>query len=237
MLDCCIVFTHYRDDETTRHHLELIRRLNPFPVVAVCNASPERVEGAVDVSLLSKRWSDENKWHSADTILYRWFLHGGIRAKRYLMLEWDTMATMPVRDFYRDLWDKDVVGTSIKRIETHPDWQWFREQLHLLPSNLRQHAAGVVPFNGLLLSHRALAAVVAADPPPGLFCELRIGTLLRAAGFDLHAMPPEKQRMNSFHPQNITFDGVTPGIYHPIKQRLPYGSLNSIEKPLPSEDF
>ncbi len=217
MLECCIVFTHYRDDDTTRHHLELLRKLNPFPVVAVCNASPERVEGAVDVDRLSKQWSDENKWSSADSILYRWFLHGGIRAQRYLMLEWDTLATMPVKEFYREFWDRDVVATSVKRIEAHPEWQWFREQLHLLPPHLRQYAAGVVPFNGLLLSHRALAAVVEADPLPGLFCELRIGTLLRAAKFELTELPPEKRRMNSFHRLNITFDGVTPGIYHPIK--------------------
>jgi hypothetical protein len=203
-----------------------LRRLNPFPVAAVCNDSPERVEGAIDVSLLSKRWSDEDKWASADSILYRWFLHGGIRARRYLMLEWDTFATMPVKAFYGDLWDRDVVATSVKRWETHPRWQWFRQQSHLLPPHLRPHAAGVVPFNGLLLSHRALAAVVASDPPPAIFCELRIGTLLRAAGFEFHELPPEKRTMNSFHPLNVKFDGKTPGIYHPIKQA---GILRSVK--------
>jgi glycosyltransferase involved in cell wall biosynthesis len=218
LLECCIVFTHYRDDDTTRYHLELLRRLNPFPVVAVCNASSERVEGAIDVDLLSKRWSSEDKWGSADSILYRWFLHGGVRAQRYLMLEWDTLATAPVKEFFGDLWDRDVVGTSVKLHEAHAEWQWFREQMHLLPPALRQHAAGIVPFNGLLLSHRALSAVVDAEPPPGIFCELRIGTLLRSAGFELAEYPPEKQRMNSFHPLNISFDGVTPGIYHPIKR-------------------
>ena len=182
LLECCIVFTHYRNDETTRYHLELLRRLNPFPVVAVCNATTDCVDGAVDVDLLSKRWSSEDKWGSADSILYRWFLHGGVRAQRYLMLEWDTLATAPVKEFFGELWDRDVVGTSVKLHETHPEWQWFREQMHLLPPSLQQQAAGIVPFNGLLLSHRALSAVVDADPPPGIFCELRIGTLLRSAG-------------------------------------------------------
>ncbi len=217
LLECCIVFTHYRDDATTRDHLELLRRLNPFPVVAVCNACSDCVDGAVDVHLLSNRWSSEDKWSSADSILYRWFLHGGVRAQRYLMLEWDTLATAPVKEFFGELWDRDVVGTSVKLHETHPEWHWFREQMHLLPPALRQHAAGIVPFNGLLLSHRALSAVVDADPPPGIFCELRIGTLLRSAGFELAEYPPDKQRMNSFHLLNISFDGITPGIYHPIK--------------------
>jgi hypothetical protein len=217
LLECCIVFTHYRDDEITRTHLDLIRRLNPYPVVAVCNASPERVEGAIDVDLLSKRWSTEEKWTSADGMLYRWFLHGGVRAQRYLILEWDALATMPVKEFFGDLWDKDAVGASVKSHESHPEWFWFRTQIHLLPPALRPHAAGIVPFNGLLLSHRALSAVVNADPPPGLCCELRIGTLLRSLGIEITEYPPEKRRMNSFHPDNITYDGVTPGLYHPIK--------------------
>ena len=125
LLECCIVFTHYRDDDTTRYHLELLRKLNPFPVVAVCNATTDCVDGAIDVDLLSKRWSSEDKWGSADSILYRWFLHGGVRAQRYLMLEWDTLATAPVKEFFGEQWDRDVVGTSVKLHETHPSGNGF----------------------------------------------------------------------------------------------------------------
>ena len=77
----------------------------------------------------------------------------------------------------------------VSQVCSHPEWQWFREQMHLLPPTLRQHSAGIVPFNGLLLSHRALLAIVDADPPPGIFCELRIGTLLRSAGSAIGRIP------------------------------------------------
>jgi hypothetical protein len=80
--------------------------------------------------------------------------------------------------------------------------------MDLLPPTLRQHAAGIVPFNGLLLRHWALSAVVDADPPPGIFCELRIGMLLRSAGFEMAEYPPDKQQMNSFQPLNISFDCI-----------------------------
>ena len=83
------------------------------------------------------------------------------------MLEWDTLATMPVKEFFGELWDRDVVGTSVKLHETHPEWQWFREQMHLLPPPLRQHAAGIVPFNGLLLSHRGSSPSLTLTLPPG----------------------------------------------------------------------
>ncbi|HEU5116039.1 MAG TPA: hypothetical protein VFT74_05115 [Isosphaeraceae bacterium] len=219
MLECCILFVHYRDDPTTRAHLDLMRRLNPYPVVAVCNAAPEYVDGALDVARLTSEWSGEHPWGGADTILYRWFLHGGLRAERYVFLEWDTLATMPVREFYDEVWDADAAGAVAKRIERDPDWFWFH-QIGLLPEALRPHAGGLLPLNGTLLSHRALAAITASPIPPNIFCELRLGTVLRACGFTLTELPEPKRRMNSYDSRLITFDANRPGIYHPIKGRI-----------------
>jgi hypothetical protein len=35
---------------------------------------------------------------------------------RYIFLEWDTLATMPVREFYDEVWNEDAVGSTVKRI-------------------------------------------------------------------------------------------------------------------------
>lgn len=218
MLECCILFSHYGNDETTREHLALLRERNPYPVVAVCNDAARRVEEALDVNLLSKAGSLEHKWLSPDRILYRWFRHGGLRARRYIFLEWDTLATMPVREYYDEVWDADAAGSTAKRIEHEPEWEWFR-QMPRLPGPLRAKAGGIVPFNGILLSHRALEAVTSGPIPPNVFCELRLGTLLRNAGFEAQTFSPEKQRTNSFDRRLIDFDPVRPGIYHPIKSR------------------
>ena len=220
MLECCILFAHYHDDPTTRTHLNLLRMLNPYPVVAVCNAAPMHVDGALDIARLSTQWADEHPWGGADTILYRWFLHGGLHAKRYIFLEWDTLATMPVREFYDEVWDADAAGSVAKRIEDDPDWIWFH-QVGLLPESLRSHAGGLLPLNGTLLSHRALAAVARSPVPPGIFCELRLGTLLRSLGFALTELPEPKRRMNSYDRRLITFAIDQPGIYHPIKNLIP----------------
>lgn len=220
MLECCILFVHYRNDPTTQAHLELLRRLNPYPVVAVCNAAPEHVDGALDVAGLTTRWSDEHPWGGADTVLYRWFLHGGVRAERYVLLEWDTLATMPVREFYDEVWDADAAGAVVKRIERDPDWFWFH-QLGRLPEPLRPYAGGLLPLNGTLLSHRALAAVAAGPIPSDVFCELRLGTLLRSCGFPLTELPEPKRRMNSYDSRLIAFDATLPGIYHPVKGAAP----------------
>lgn len=216
MLDCCILFSHYKNDETTLRHLELLRERNPYPVVAVCNGAAERVDEALDVDLLSKEGSLEPKWHSPDRMLYRWFRHGGVRARRYVFLEWDTLATMPVREFYDEVWDADAAGSSVMRVEHEPGWYWFWQTCRL-PPHLRAKAGGIVPFNGLLVSHRALAAVTSGAIPPNVFCELRIGTLLRHAGFEPRALPPGKRQMNSHDRRFIDFGEDRLGIYHPIK--------------------
>lgn len=216
MLECCILFSHYSNSQTTQHHLEVLRERNPYPVVAVCNGAAERVEGALDVSRLSELGAQESRWHSPDTILYRWFLHGGLRARRYIFLEWDTLATMPVREFYDEVWDEAAAASTVKRIEDDPDWYWF-EQRDRLPEDLRAKAGGVVPFNGIMLSHRALAAITARPIPPDVFCELRIGTLLRNAGFEPCSLPREKRVMNSYERSLIQFDPNRPGVYHPVK--------------------
>lgn len=219
MLECCILFLHHKDDETTRYHLDLLRRGNPYPVVAVCDASAERVEGAIDVDVLTKEWASEDKWGGIDTVLYRWFRHGGLRAERYVFFEWDTLATMPVKEYFGALWDEDAAGASTMLIERDPDWWWFH-QLDRLPPHVRDVAAGIVPLSGLLLSDRALAAVASSAIPADVYCELRLGTLLRAAGFTLSEYPPETQRMNQWHRDLIVYDADKPGIYHPIKERM-----------------
>ncbi len=150
-------------------------------------------------------------------MLYRWFRHGGLRARRYIYLEWDALTTAPVRDFYAEVWDRDAAGSTAVLVERDPGWYWFR-QADRLPPHLRPKAGGIVPLNGVLLSHRALAAVAGGEIPPGVFSELRLGTLLRHAGFEMGELPGPKRAMNSFDRGLVAFDAGRPGIYHPIKQ-------------------
>ena len=216
MLECCILFAHHNNDDTTRHHLQLLRERNPYPVIAICNNAEQHTERALDVSPLSKEGPQESGWHGHDTMLYQWFLHGGVRAQRYIYFEWDTLATMPVREFYDEVWDQDAAASTVKHIENDPNWYWFWQR-DRLPEDLRVKAGGIVPFNGIILSHRALAAITTRTIPADVFCELRIGTLLRNTGFEPCSWPAEKQSMNSYDRNLIQFDPDRPGIYHPIK--------------------
>jgi hypothetical protein len=86
---------------------------------------------------------------------------------------------MPIREYYREVWDADAAATAVHTPQSYAVWPWFKE----LPDELRPFAMGLSPLNGVMLSHRALAAVCAGPLPPNVFCECRLGTALKAAGF------------------------------------------------------
>ncbi len=217
MLECCILFLHHHTDATTRAHLNLLRRMNPDPVVALVDGAEDRLAGSFDAG--RPEWgATGSTWFHVDTAIYRWFRHGGIKAKRYVFLEYDAHASMSVREAYASVWDADAAASRLERVEEGSDWCWF-QAIPTIPPHLRTHAAGLAPMNGILLSHRALA-MLAAIPPnrlPDCHCELRIATLLRAGGFELTALPSPFRATNEWHPSLIHFDPDRPGIYHPVK--------------------
>jgi len=213
MLEYLVLFAHFDDSVVARRHLEVLRTVNACPVIPVCSRRSSRFIDAVDVSKLDTRWSDEDPWRAADTLLYRWFPHRQFEAHRYVFLEWDTLATMPIREYYREVWDADAAATAVHTPQSYAGWPWFKE----LPAELRPFAMGLSPLNGVMLSHRALAAVCAGPLPPNVFCECRLGTALKVAGFQPVALPPAKAATNGFHRSHILLNQRVPGLYHPVK--------------------
>jgi len=222
MVPLCILFAHHRNDSVTRHHLEILKNNNPnVPIVLLCNGAEEALEGAVDVAMLSPDFRDENKWLGSDAMLYLWFRHcRNVEAERYAIIEWDALATMPLHDYYTEVWDADAAASQVKTLQTTPQWDWFGLHGARLPERLKPHAAGLVPFNGILLSHRALEQICRMEIPRQINNELRLGTLLASSGILLTAFPFEKAAGNDWREDLITIR-PTPGLYHPVKRILP----------------
>jgi len=221
MVPLCILFAHHNNDAVTRHHLDLLRANNPYPVIPLCNAAAEHVEDAVDVSKFSNRFAAEDRWQSSDVMIYLWFRHHRtVEAERYAYVEWDALATQPLRDYYDELWDADVAAPRIKTPQTSPQWEWFGWHGARLPERLRPFAAGIAPLNGVLLSRRALQAVADSPLPKNVFSELRLGSLLRSNGIALTPFSQQKARNNDWHPNLISVSNE-PGFYHPVKSLQP----------------
>lgn len=215
MLECCILFLHHQDDPTTRAHLDLLRRLNPYPVVAISEEAVAPLPGSFDVARPEWGYAGST-WFNADLPMCRWYNHGGLRAERYVLTEWDTHASLPVREFFDEVWDADAAARCVKIPEVDPHWNWYSE-LGRLPPELRPFAAGFLPLGCALISDRALGALAATAQFPEVYSELRIGTLLRHAGFTLTPLPRHRASTVDWLPDLIQFDPDRPAIYHPVK--------------------
>ncbi len=75
----------------------------------------------------------------------------------------------------------------------------------------------LTPLNGVLLSKRAMATYAEEELPEGVFCELRVATVLASRGIIASSLPREKAARNVFLPNGQSLKVSHPGFYHPIK--------------------
>jgi hypothetical protein len=227
MNDLTILFAHTTQDEVTLRHLDIVASLNPgVPVVPVTFArakSPDGnqagppLDGTFDAARLEPRFAGQNRWAGTDCMIYAWYLHARTQAttaERYVFVEWDMLYRVPMRAFYAEVWGRDVACAECLLVDRHWHWNWFRH-LGRLPLELHRHAAGIVPIAGTLFSDRVLSAITQCAIPLDVFCELRLGTLIRAAGFDIFRLPYEKGRNITWN-QRFLSQVATPA-YHPVK--------------------
>lgn len=216
MQEAVVLFSHFRNDQTTRQHLDLLRRFNDFPVVPLCcddlnGCDP--VETAIQVPMTFTRATN---WHNLDWLFWEWYrsVHR-INAHRYIWLDWDCRVDIPLKEWYGEYWHHDFVASNTVTPPTK--WYWFRTQRPFLPHTLAPFACGVTPLNGVLLSRRAMATYANEELPEGIFCELRVATVLASRGINASSLPKEKAARNVFLPKGGSLRVSGPGFYHPIK--------------------
>jgi len=217
MHDHAILFTYYggAPREVVAQNLDRLRRFNAdFPIIPLVHDGALTIEGSVDLSRVPCPWDTADKWRSCDTMIYRWFPDRIVRAKRYILCEWDTYSTTSIREFYAPVWDADVAAVDAFAQGERPDW-WFFREIPLLGA-LAPFAGAVVPLSGTLFSEAALQAICSGPILPAPFCELRVGTLALHAGLKLTSMPFAKPFI-SWTAQEIRLSEA-PGIYHPVKE-------------------
>jgi hypothetical protein len=213
--ELCILFLHHRNDGLSRFHLEVIRENNPdVPVVPLTFRIG--VTGATRVA--EWNWTVRDEWHANDVMVYSWYRRRNLDAKRYVIFDYDTLVMESVERFYRNVWDADVACARPVLYEYQPDWHWFNPQfVDLLPAELGHHLAGMVPASGSFFSDRALGAIVRSARNKmfsELFCECRLGTLARAAGFQIEPIRDDAERFLSW--TEVSPMGI--GIWHPVKK-------------------
>ena len=216
MDEAVVLLTHYRNDEVTQHHYDLLRKYNDFPIVPLyCDdgQATQPLDDAVQVPMTFRRG---RAWHNLDWICWQWFQDvSRINAKRYIWLDWDCRVDVPLQQWYGDQWSDDFVASRV--LQPPEKWYWFRTQRPFLPHVLTPFARGVTPLNGLLLSRHAMMTYAHEQLPEGIFCEFRLATVLASRGIEASQLPREKAATNRFLPQGDSIEVAGPGFHHPVK--------------------
>jgi hypothetical protein len=214
--EAVVFYLHHVANEAMRYHLQLLRKHNAFPIViAHCDDSGAVVPHEESIEI-PKEYERGTNWHNADWIWQTWYKsRHRVEADRYIYLEWDCYADVPLKDWYADLWDADVVTSLAHRPPSN--WYWLQSQLEYMPQELSSHATGLAPLNGVLLSRRAIEHFSQTALHECIFSELRLGSILAAKGFTVETLPMEKAINNVFLEHTASLTTRPGGFYHPVK--------------------
>ena len=217
-MECCILFFHYRRCPVTERHYAIVRQANPYPVLPIRindGSGQEGLDGSFFTEYIDKPWAN------ADLALYEIAKKKVVDAERYILIEWDCLANMPVREWLGDKWDADATTTTLKTPLLNPDWCWWYEsgygeyrQLRL-PKHLKRYQCGMQPCNGVMISRRMMDKLANVDIPPSICSERRLGTLIHSLG---GVIQEAGSKNNNFNELWVRYDPNKPDIYHPVKQ-------------------
>ena len=207
--------------ELLKHHLERFRRFNPgVAIVPVTHSKLDR----------HPAWDYGNMWHFCDNIYYRWFLsESRVLSRRYIWFDYDTWCNENVHEFFQQVWDAPLACAKHFAHKEYPTWMWFH-RTDLLPCGEQyrnqEELHGVAPICGVMLSQDVFAMLVEeqvnhADTWRHVFCELRLGTLLRKCGVAIRKNEnaigiSATRRAKAFQ---LVSQGVRT-IVHPVKFKL-----------------
>ena len=157
-------------------------------------------------------------WRNCDRNIREWWRRSreSVAAGSVLFCEYDVLCNVDLRAMIRPL-DPGVgiAGAKVmSRIRDRRSFWPFRE-IDRLPSAMHAKAIAIAPLAVLLISRAALDAILCEtfDETFGgdIFCEMRLPTVIRNAGFDVAEMELPNVGVT---PLSVT---DKPGIYHPVK--------------------
>lgn len=219
----CILFLHHNSDPLTQHHFHLLRKHNSAPIVPVHLGQVGHLADAVDLGGINDEFRYEtDAWKFLDVMLYRFFRRHIVEAERYFVVEYDCRCTRSFEEQYESVWDADAACPFLEFPNCWNHYYWFCE-LHKLVPHMRAAMSAASPVCGFMAQRRVLERICneSGAIPAGIYCEVRLATAVRAAGFAIRTLPNPLSRQMTCDFNRIVGDVAVPGIYHPIKVLIP----------------
>jgi len=157
-------------------------------------------------------------WRNCDRNIRAWWAENrsDVATDQVLFLEWDVFADVNLLDHLPDLGGNyGIAGPRIlSPISDRAFWP-FHDDVPKLPRSMEALACATAPLAVLLISRAALDAIQApcydAIFADDIFCETRLATVIRHAGFRVCGMTLPQVGCKPVTP-------TSPGIWHPVKQ-------------------
>lgn len=134
MNDFVVIFIYTTKNDITIANLESIKRNNPnTTVIDICQDDFKHSHyDFLDLRPI-KHWKPDEIWFwGSDNIFLHWYLEQqSIRAKNYLILEWDTyIHNISINDFFGNNIEKNtgISCVALSSADKHPWNHWFRYQ-------------------------------------------------------------------------------------------------------------
>jgi hypothetical protein len=154
-------------------------------------------------------------WRNCDRSIRDWWRANrkNVKASHVAFVEWDVVVNL---DLTRCIVPgAGLVGATVDNWPSRP-WSWWSE-IERLPKDLRRNAASLRPLGVVIASRECLDAIAdwwwghtfALD----IFCELRLPTVAKAAGFLLRTSP----HLANVRHFPIPHPGDKPGVWHQVK--------------------
>ena len=211
-----VIFATHRMCETTNKNFESFKESNPDAEVILVNTSSPPLSFGDNFDTndfwVTLNSSDENlKWSNSDALYYEYYRRRNVNCKRWLLAEWDLFCNGDLREFFGPLWDNPFVSSDIHL--PGDGWYWFKD-VENLPKEAQKFAAGISPLTGTLISDECMEKIVRESwwVRYPVFCELRIATLARMAGYE-PVSNPNGQGVR-WRPRPVI---LGPGLWHPMK--------------------
>jgi len=158
-------------------------------------------------------------WRNCDRNIRTWWLANRdiTTAAAYLFVEYDVLVTVDLRDHIKPLFSgRGIAGPAVKLPIRDRRSYWPLREIPRLPRVMQGLAIALAPLAVLLISRPALDAAFALEYDPvfdeDIFCELRLPTVIRHAGFGVTSLDLPGVHCKPYIPAP-----ETPGIYHPVK--------------------
>lgn len=182
------------------------------------------------ITIMNPFEDPKEAWLNTDLAIFLWYKENRykIKSERFLLLEWDCWCNINLKEYYRRVWDLDVVAPTVLYPE-RDNWHWF-QKLDKMPVHARLYATGIIPFCGILVSEKAMNKIceeIIKSDYHDLISELRFPTIATMLSFD--PVP------NPVCSRTITWKSLIPfeqnykGLHHPRKTMVSAKVLDDIE--------